>query len=94
MDFGAALRFIKRLNAARHETPALPSAPPKAFTALLTADELDGGWIAECVEIPSAMSQGETREEAIQNLIDAILDVMAVRMAKQVPSFPEERPGR
>jgi predicted RNase H-like HicB family nuclease len=40
----------------------------------------DGGYIAECLDIPGCMSQGETRSEAIANILDAIsgcLDVIA-----------------
>ena len=42
--------------------------------------EEDGGYIAECQDIPGCMSQGDTRSEAIANILDAIsacLDVIA-----------------
>ncbi len=32
----------------------------------------DGFWIAECPSLPGCISQGETREEAIANIRDAI----------------------
>jgi predicted RNase H-like HicB family nuclease len=47
---------------------------------LLERDEVDGGWIAECVDLPGCMSQGETEEEALENLSDAIGGVLAVRV--------------
>jgi predicted RNase H-like HicB family nuclease len=32
----------------------------------------DGWWVASCLEIPEAITQGETIEEARENLKDAI----------------------
>ena len=32
----------------------------------------DGFWIAECPSLPGCISQGETREEAIRNVREAI----------------------
>ena len=32
----------------------------------------DGFWVAECPSLPGCISQGETREEAIQNIREAI----------------------
>lgn len=32
----------------------------------------DGYWIAECPSLPGCISQGKTREEAIQNIKEAI----------------------
>ena len=32
----------------------------------------DGMWIAECPSLPGCISQGETREEAIKNIREAI----------------------
>jgi predicted RNase H-like HicB family nuclease len=43
-------------------------------------DPIDGGFIAECLNLPGCMSQGETEEEALENLIDAATAVIAVRM--------------
>ena len=38
---------------------------------ILYTDE-DGYWIAECPSLPGCISQGETEEEAIANITDAI----------------------
>jgi len=38
---------------------------------LLYTDE-DGYWIAECPSLPGCLSQGESKEEAIANITDAI----------------------
>jgi predicted RNase H-like HicB family nuclease len=32
----------------------------------------DGWWVAECPSLPGCISQGETREEAIKNIREAI----------------------
>lgn len=48
-------------------------------------DELDGGWIAECVELPGCMSQGETEAEALENLADAIDGVLALSSVMRRP---------
>ena len=55
-------------------------------------DELDGGWVAECKELVGCFSQGETREEALENILDAITAVLETRMADQLhqPSFEFE----
>jgi predicted RNase H-like HicB family nuclease len=41
-------------------------------------DDLDGGYIAECPDLPGCMSQGETEEEAAANLANAVSDYIAV----------------
>lgn len=45
------------------------------FTVQLERDELDGGWVAECLEVPGCMSEGETQDEALRNLVDAMSEV-------------------
>ena len=41
------------------------------FTVTLDRDE-DGVWVSECPSIPGCMSQGESREEALENVREAI----------------------
>ncbi len=53
------------------------------FTVTIDRDE-DGVWIVESPAIPGCISQGETKEEAIENIKDAIelcLEVRAERDA-------------
>ena len=47
-------------------------------------DTLDGGWVAECLELPGCFSQGETREEALSNISDAIAGVISLRAEQQL----------
>ena len=48
------------------------------FVTTLARDE-DGAWIAECPSIPGCVSQGQTREEAIANIREAISLCLEVR---------------
>jgi len=41
------------------------------FNITLDRDE-DGVWISECPSIPGCVSQGKTKEEAIENIKDAM----------------------
>ena len=43
----------------------------KTFTIILTKAE-EGGYISECLELPTAHSQGDTVEETVSNVKDAI----------------------
>lgn len=48
------------------------------FTVLLE-EAPEGGFTAKCVEIPGAISEGETQEEALENVADAIRMILQVR---------------
>ena len=48
------------------------------FTVILEPAE-EGGYTVQCVELPAAISQGETREEALKNIKEAIQLVLEVR---------------
>jgi antitoxin HicB len=41
------------------------------FRVIIEPDE-DGVFVAECPNLPGCVSQGKTREEAVQNIKDAI----------------------
>lgn len=42
----------------------------------------DGWWVAEIAEVPVAISQGRTKEEAKENVLDALNDLHAYRSEK------------
>lgn len=42
------------------------------YRVTLTKDELDGGWVADCIDLPGCLSQGETQAEALENLRDVL----------------------
>jgi predicted RNase H-like HicB family nuclease len=54
------------------------------LTVTLDRDE-DGVWIVECPSIPGCISQGQTREEALQNIRDAITACLQVRAERGLP---------
>jgi predicted RNase H-like HicB family nuclease len=59
---------------------------PRRLTVVLERDDLDGGWVAECLELPGCVAQGETEKEAVSNIVDAIGAVITVRMEQQLDS--------
>ncbi|CEA12604.1 MAG: type II toxin-antitoxin system HicB family antitoxin [Methanobacterium sp.] len=57
------------------------------YTIILEKEE-EGGYSAQCLELPGAISQGESKEEAIENIKVAIelvletLDLETKRLSK------------
>jgi len=60
------------------------------FTVTLDRDE-DGAWVAECPSIPGCVSQGESREEALENVREAIALCLEVRSERGMPLTVETR---
>jgi predicted RNase H-like HicB family nuclease len=54
------------------------------FNVTLDRDE-DGIWIVECPSIPGCVSQGNTKEEALENIKDAIAACLQVRAERGFP---------
>jgi predicted RNase H-like HicB family nuclease len=52
------------------------------FNVILREEE-EGGYSVQCVELPGAISQGETRKEALENIKEAIQGYLE--------AFPEEK---
>jgi predicted RNase H-like HicB family nuclease len=42
------------------------------YTIAYTPDKEEGGYTGQCVELPAAISEGETIEELKKNMIEAI----------------------
>ena len=58
------------------------------FTAVV---EQDGPWyVAFCAELPGANGQGETREECLNNLREAIALILEHRREESLRSVPPE----
>ena len=49
----------------------------------------DGYWIAECPSLPGCISQGQTREEAIENIREAIALYIEALEEDNLPVPPE-----
>lgn len=47
------------------------------YTILLEKQK-EGGYTAQCLEVPGAISQGETKEETLKNVKDALALVLEV----------------
>ena len=56
----------------------------------LDRDE-DGVWIAECPAIPGCISQGSSKDEAVENVRDAIRLCLEVRAEQGLPLTIEVR---
>ncbi len=54
------------------------------FNITIDRDE-DGVWIAECPSIPGCVSQGATKQEAVENVKQAIALCLEVRAEKGLP---------
>jgi predicted RNase H-like HicB family nuclease len=54
------------------------------FVTTLERDE-DGVWVAECPSIPGCVSQGKSREEAIENIREAIAGCLETRAELGLP---------
>ncbi|MBX9677802.1 MAG: type II toxin-antitoxin system HicB family antitoxin [Gemmataceae bacterium] len=54
------------------------------FQVTLYRDE-DGVWIVECPSIPGCVSQGDSREDAIVNIREAIQGCLQTRSERGMP---------
>ena len=54
------------------------------FLVTLSQDE-DRIWVAECPSIPGCVSQGESRDEAINNVREAIAACLETRAERGMP---------
>ncbi len=57
------------------------------FTVKLEESD-EGGYTAQCLELPAAISEGETKEEALENIKEAIQLVLEVSR-EQARSYTE-----
>jgi predicted RNase H-like HicB family nuclease len=60
------------------------------FNVTIDRDE-DGVWIVECPSIPGCVSQGQTKDEALENIADAIYQCLQVRAEQGLPLTIETR---
>jgi predicted RNase H-like HicB family nuclease len=60
------------------------------FMTTLERDE-DGLWVAECPSIPGCVSQGKTRDKAMENIREAIALCLEVRAERGMPLTIETR---
>jgi predicted RNase H-like HicB family nuclease len=60
------------------------------FSVTLDRDE-DGVWVVECPAIPGCVSQGATKDEALEHIKEAIALCLEVRAEKGMPLAIETR---
>ena len=60
------------------------------FNVTIDRDE-DGVWIVECPSIPGCVTQGNTKEEALENIKEAIALCLEVRAEQGLPLTIETR---
>ena len=60
------------------------------MTVTIDRDE-DGVWVVECPAIPGCVSQGQTKEEALTNIQEAIALCIEVRAEQGLPLTVETR---
>lgn len=58
-----------------HRVRTVAAVKPTALTVALTPVE-DGWWMAQILQVPAALSQGPTREEAVENVRDALQELL------------------
>lgn len=79
----AAGGALRRLSARMVSEDQAELTGTLELSIAIEADALDGGFVATCLELPGCMSQGETREEALHNAVDAIGGVLEARLEDQ-----------
>lgn len=62
------------------------------ITAQVDADELDGGYVAACLEFPGAMAEGGTPEDALDALLEVVSDMIRLRAQDQIHEVIRNRP--
>ncbi len=63
--------------------PGVGGSPVVRSTYHVILEEApEGGYTARCVEIPGAISEGATPDEAVRNVGDAIESIIHVRRSK------------
>ena len=60
------------------------------FIVSIDRDE-DGAWVVACPAIPGCVSQGATKDEALDNIRDAIRACLEVRAERGLPLTIETR---
>ena len=65
------------------------------YAVKLTADKKDGGYVVTCRDLPEAITQGETIEDAVSEAADAIEEAIAARIddGRDIPAPSAARRG-
>lgn len=58
------------------------------YPSILTADAKDGGFVVTFADLPEAITQGETVDEALQEAADCLEEAVANRIVTGLPIPP------
>jgi predicted RNase H-like HicB family nuclease len=64
----------------------------EVYTIRIESAEIDGGYIAEVLDFPGCLAQGESLEETLDNILSALLLVLEVQGQQQVRVGGHDRP--
>lgn len=68
-----------------------PHVQHHEFTAVIEApNEDDSFWIACCPEVPGANGQGDTEDDALDSLREAIVLILETRLEQGLRNLPAE----
>ena len=67
-----------------------------AYPVTLAADEVDGGFVVTCCDLPEAISQGDTLEDAIEAAEGALEAAIYMRIEDglEIPPTQQVQEGR
>ena len=84
----ASHRFLSRVRRSlmRFEDERTEDESRFTLTVTVEPDPLDGGFVASVVDLPGCMSEGETVDEALNNVMEALREIMAASLAEQKDS--------
>lgn len=77
-------RALGRFELHRHVEAGRVTSDFGQLHIIVEKDELDGGWVASCPDLPGCYSQGETEDEAVRNITDAIVAVISTKLEDAV----------
>jgi predicted RNase H-like HicB family nuclease len=80
------MKLVSRFRTCHYSWPEVDMK----FIVTIDRDE-DGVWVVECPSIPGCVSQGETKEAALENVKEAIALCLEVRAEKGLPLTIETR---
>jgi len=85
------LEARKKVDALPMEWTEKVKVRGNSYHLRVTRDKEYGGYIVQCKELPGALEQGETADEAIGNGIDAIQSVLAFQARRRVSKKVSKR---
>lgn len=91
MDGMRRMTSEQRRGRPRADSPGEPH--DHTYTIRIEPAEIDGGYIAEVLDLPGCMSQGETVEDAYDNVVDALKAVLEASGASKVSVMDPKVPA-